>query len=151
MIEWIVKSRALVLLLAFFTFVFGLASYLQLPRENNPDVKIPFVMVTTPYVGVSPEDVESLVTIPIENEVAGVKDLKTVTSSSAEGVSIVSLEFEPEVDISDALQRVREKVSNARTDIPDDAEETTVQEISFSDMPIMLIMAPGTPCPVQSA
>ncbi len=143
MIDWIVKSRALVLLLAFFTFVFGLTSYLQLPRENNPDVKIPFVMVTTPYVGVSPEDVESLVTIPIENEVSGVKDLKTVTSSSAEGVSIVSLEFEPDVDIGDALQRVREKVSNARTQIPDDAEETTVQEISFSDMPIMLINLAG--------
>ncbi len=143
MIDWIVKSRALVLLLALFTFIFGLVSYLQLPRENNPDVKIPFVMVTTPYVGVSPEDVESLVTIPIENEVAGVKDLKNVTSSSAEGVSIVSLEFEPDVDITDALQRVREKVSNARTKIPDDAEETTVQEISFSDMPIMLINLAG--------
>lgn len=143
MIRYIVEHRAPMLLLSVITLIAGMAAYLGLPRENNPDVKIPFVMVTTPYVGVSPADVESLVTIPIENEVAGVKDLKTVTSTSAEGVSVVSLEFEPEADITDALQRVREKVSTARTKIPDDVEDTLVQEISFSDMPIMLINLAG--------
>ena len=74
---------------------------------------------------------------------AGIKDLKTISSTSAEGVSVVSLEFEPEADITDALQRVREKVSTARTKIPEDAEDTLVQEISFSDMPIMLINLAG--------
>src|SRR5690606_31502622 len=98
---------------------------------------------TTPYIGVSPEDIEGLVTIPIENEVSGIKDLKSVTSTSAEGVSIVSLEFEPDVVIADALQRVRDKVSTARAKIPDDAEAPSVQEISFSDMPIMLINIAG--------
>jgi len=142
-IGFIVKHRAPVLLLLVCTFIFGLVSYSNLPRENNPDVKIPVVMVTTPYIGVSPEDVENLVTIPIENEVAGVKDLKSVASTSAEGISVVSLEFEPEVVIAEALQRVRDKVSTARTKIPEDAEETTVQEISFSDMPIMLINMAG--------
>lgn len=143
MIHFIVKHRAPVLLLALCTFIMGLVSYVTLPRENNPDVKIPIVMVNTPYVGVSPEDVEGLVTIPIENEVAGVKDLKTLTSSSAEGISTVTLEFEPDVDITDALQRVREKVSTARTKIPDDVEDSVVQEISFSEMPIMLINLAG--------
>lgn len=143
MIRYIVQHRAPVLLLLFCTLIMGALSYSALPRENNPDVKIPFVMVTTPYVGVSPEDIEGLVTIPIENEVAGIKDLKVVTSTSAEGVSIVSLEFEPEVVIADALQRVRDKVSTARAKIPDDAEDTVVQEISFSDMPIMLINLAG--------
>ncbi len=143
MIRYIVQHRAPVLLLLLCTLIMGALSYSILPRENNPDVKIPIVMVTTPYIGVSPEDIEGLVTIPIENEVAGIKDLKSVTSTSAEGVSIVSLEFEPEVVIADALQRVRDKVSTARAKIPDDAEETTVQEISFSDMPIMLINIAG--------
>lgn len=143
MIRYIVEHRAPVLLLVLCTFLLGLVSYVGLPRENNPDVKIPFVMVTTPYTGVSPQDVESLVTIPIESEVAGIKDLKAVTSTSAEGVSLVSLEFEPDVVITEALQRVRDKVSNARTKIPKDAEDTVVQEISFSDMPIMLINIAG--------
>ena len=143
MMRYIVQHRAPVLLLLLCTLIMGAFSYSILPRENNPDVKIPIVMVTTPYVGVSPEDIEGLVTIPIENEVAGIKDLKTVTSTSAEGVSLVSLEFEPEVVIAEALQRVRDKVSTARAKIPDDAEETVVQEISFSDMPIMLINLAG--------
>lgn len=143
MIRFIIGHRAPVLLLIVITFLFGLVSYSSLPRENNPDVKIPIVMVTTPYVGVSPQDVESLVTIPIENEVSGVKDLKTITSTSAEGVSVISLEFEPEVVIMEALQRVRDKVSTARTKIPEDVEETSIQEISMSDMPIMLINLAG--------
>ncbi len=143
MIAFIVQRRAPVLLLLVCTFLFGLLSYITLPRENNPDVKIPVVLVTTPYIGVSPEDVENLVTIPIENELAGVKDLKTITSTSAEGLSVVSLEFDPETEITDALQRVREKVSVGRTKIPDDVEDTTVAEISFSDMPIMMINISG--------
>ncbi len=124
-------------------FLFGIVSYAQLPREANPDVKIPFVTVTTPYAGVSPKDIETLVTIPLENELAGIKDIKNITSTSAEGLSIISLEFEPEVVIEDALQRCRDRVSRARPDVPDDADETTVQEISFSDIPIMFINLAG--------
>lgn len=143
MIDFCVKHRAPVLLVMFCIFVFGLVSYSQLPRESNPDIKVPLVMVTTPYPGVSPKDIETLVTIPLENELSGVKDLKTITSTSAEGVSIVSLEFEPEIVIEEALQRVRDRVSRAESEIPDDAEDTTVQEISFSDIPIMLIDLAG--------
>ncbi len=124
-------------------FVFGIVSYAQLPREANPDVKIPFVTVTTPYAGVSPKDIETLVTIPLENELAGIKDVKNITSTSAEGLSIISLEFEPEVVIEDALQRCRDRVSRARPDVPDEADETSVQEISFSDIPILFVNMAG--------
>ncbi len=144
MIRFFVQHRAPILLLVACTFIFGALSYARLPREANPDVDIPYVMVTTPYVGVSPKDIETLVTIPIENEVSGIKGLKETTSTSAEGVSIISLEFEPDVVIEDALQKVRDRVSRARTKIPEDAEDTTVQEISFSDMPIMLINIAGS-------
>lgn len=144
MIRFFVQHRAPILLITLCTFLFGMISYARLPRESSPDVKIPFVMVSTPYVGVSPKDIETLVTIPIENEVSGIKGVKEVSSTSAEGVSIVSLEFEPDVVIEDALQRVRDRVSRAQSKIPEDAEDTTVQEISFSDMPIMLINIAGT-------
>src|SRR5690606_16513710 len=114
-----------------------------LPREAAPDVKIPFVTITTPYPGVSPKDIESLVTIPLENELSGIKDIKAITSTSAEGISIVNLEFEPEAVIEEALQLARDRVSRARPDIPEDAEETDVRQISFSDMPILLINLAG--------
>ncbi|MCH2109654.1 MAG: efflux RND transporter permease subunit, partial [Polyangiaceae bacterium] len=143
MIEFLVRHRAPVLLLIICTFIFGAQSYVDLPRENFPDVKIPFVMVTTPYVGVSPRDIENLVTRPIETEVAGLSGLEDVLSSSAEGVSVVTLKFQPDVDIQDALQKVRDRVSRAERNIPEDAEDTIVQEISYSDIPIMFINIAG--------
>ena len=143
MIRFVVKHAPLVVVLIAVIFSFGLISYVGLPREASPDVKIPVVMVTTPYIGVSPEDVESLVTIPIENELAGVKDVKKLSSTSAEGVSIVSLEFEPDVVIEDALQRVRDRVDRAKPRLPEDVEEPEVQEISFSDFPILIVNIAG--------
>ena len=104
MISFVVKNRAPVLLVLVTLILFGITSYVSLPREANPDVKIPFVTVTTPYPGVSPKDVETLVTIPLENELSGTKDLKTLTSISAEGLSIINLEFDPDVVIEQLLE-----------------------------------------------
>lgn len=143
MIAWLVHRRALVYLLVACIILFGSITYLGLPREAQPDVKIPVVMVSTPYVGVSPEDVESLVTVPLETELAGLKNLKKLSSTSAEGVSIVTLEFEPEVVIEEALQRVRDRVSRARSKLPGDLEESDVREISFSDMPVLIVSIAG--------
>jgi multidrug efflux pump len=142
MIAWLVSHRAPVMLVTFCLIVFGLITYVALPRESNPDVKIPVVMVSTPYVGVSPEDVEALITNPLENELSSLKDLKKMTSTSAEGVSVIALEFEPEVVIEDVLQRVRDRVSRVQ-EIPEDAEDTEIREISFSDFPILIITLAG--------
>src|SRR5690606_20332020 len=68
---------------------------------------------------------------------------KRMSSVSAEGVSLISLEFEPEVEISDVLQRVRDRVARAKPDLPEDAEEPEVREISFSDFPIMIVTMAG--------
>lgn len=143
MINYIVRHRALVLLVMLCIAVFGWLSYVRLPREAAPDVKIPFITVATPYPGVSPKDIETLVTIPLENELAGIKDIKAITSTSAEGISVINLEFEPEAIIEEALQLARDRVSRARPDLPEDAEETDVREISFSDMPILMINIAG--------
>jgi multidrug efflux pump len=143
MIAWLVRNKAVVYLLVACTFAFGLITYNALPREAQPDVKIPVVMVSTPYIGVSPEDIESLVTVPMETELAGLKGLKKMSSTSAEGASIVTLEFEPEVVIEEALQRVRDRVSRARGRLPADVEESEVREISFSDFPVLIVTIAG--------
>ena len=143
MIRFLVHHATTVFLAVLCVFVFGLGSYISLPRESSPDIKIPVVVVTTPYVGASPSDVEGLVTIPLENELASLTDVKEMRSSSAEGVSVVTIEFEPEIDIDDALQKVRDRVSRARGDLPGDVEEPTVREISFSDIPVLLITISG--------
>ena len=81
----------------------------------------------TNYEGVSPEDIENLISIPIENELATLRDIKQLNSSSIEGVSIVSIEFEPDVIIEDALQRVRDRVSRVRPSLPDDVDESLLE------------------------
>lgn len=143
MIEFMVRHRATVFLVVVCLFLFGSSAYVSLPRESAPDVEVPFVMVSTPYVGVAPKDIESLITTPIESELSGLKDLKKMSSISAEGVSLISLEFEPEVEISEVLQRVRDRVARARPDLPMDADETEVQEISFADFPILIVTLAG--------
>ncbi|QQR89050.1 MAG: efflux RND transporter permease subunit [Myxococcales bacterium] len=149
MIAGLIKRRATVLLVVICVAVFGWKAYVSLPREAAPDVEIPFVMVTTAYIGVSPEDIETLVTQPIENEIAGLKDLKKLSSTSAEGASIISLEFEPEVIIEDALQRVRDRVDRAKPKLPEDIEDPEIREVSFSDWPIVIITIAGDVDEVQ--
>ena len=143
MLHGLVRRSATIGLLVACVFVFGLQTYNSLPREAAPDIDIPVVLVTTPYIGVSPADIESLVTVPLENELASLKDVKKMSSTSAEGVSIITLEFEPEVVIEDALQRVRDRVDRATPKLPGDAEETAIQEISMDDFPIMIVTLAG--------
>lgn len=143
MITWLVDHGTTVAIVVTCIFIAGLMSYGTLPRESNPDITIPVVVVSTPYIGVSPEDIEGLITIPIENELAGLADVKVMTSSSSEGVSIVSIEFEPDVVVEDALQKVRDGVAKARPKLPEDAEESTINEISFNDIPIVLVTIAG--------
>lgn len=143
MIAWFVRNAAPIFVATFAILLAGGISYSTLPRESSPDVKVPFIMVTTPYVGVSPKDIESLVSIPIENEIAGVKGLKEMKSTSSEGVSIVFLEFEPDVVIEDAIQKVRDRVDRAKAKIPEDTEDPLVREVSFTDIPVMIVTVAG--------
>jgi multidrug efflux pump subunit AcrB len=142
-IEALVKRASTVLLVTLCVIAFGTLTYNNLPREASPDIEIPMVMVSTPYPGVSPEDIETLITNPLESELSGVADLKKMSSTSAEGVSLISLEFEPEAKIEESMQRVRDRVSTAEAKMPAEAEETQVSEVSFSEFPIMLVTIAG--------
>jgi multidrug efflux pump subunit AcrB len=121
--------------------VIGLKSYIGLPRESSPDVKIPFVMVMAPYAGTSSADMENLVTRKLEQRLKGVEDLKEMSSSSSYGMSVVTLEFDSRVDMSDALQSVRDRVELAKPDLPEEPRnDLVVQEISSADaFPVMQV------------
>jgi multidrug efflux pump len=125
--------------------IVGFKSYRELPRESSPDVKIPFVMVMAPYAGTSPADMENLVTRKLEKQLKGLEDLKEMTSSSSYGMSMITLEFESRVDMSDALQSVRDRVELAKPDLPEDPRnDLLVQEVSSSDaFPVMQVNLAG--------
>jgi multidrug efflux pump len=125
--------------------IMGIDSYKSLPRESSPDVKIPYVMVMTPYAGTSPQDIENLITRKLERELKGMPDLEEMTSTSTYGASSILLEFTPEVDISDALQTVRDRVELAKPELPQDPrDDLMVMEISASDIfPVMNVNISG--------
>ncbi len=139
-----IKNKTSVFVLTLVIVIMGLASYFSLPREAAPSIAIPMIFVATPYFGVSPSDMENLVTQPIEKRVKELSNVKEISSTSSEGISTVVIEFEPDVDLDNALQKVREKVDRARPDLPTDAEESSIQEINLENTPIMVVNISGT-------
>jgi len=144
-----IRNRTSVAVLTLMLGVFGVWSYLTLPRESAPDVPIPIILVTTVYEGVSPADVESAITIKIEKELAGLKGVKEVRSTSAEGFSSIIIEFLPDVVIDDALQHVRDKIDLAKAELPQEAEEPVLTEINVAEFPIMMVNLSGSISPVR--
>ena len=138
-IGFFVKNRLAVGVFVFILALFGMLSYIRLPREAAPDLKIPVVLVTVPYPGVSPSDIETLVVRELETELKDLKDVKVMRSTAAEGAGIVTIEFLPSVDIDEALRKVREKVDQAKPEMPADALEPVVKEVSFEDFPILVV------------
>ncbi len=139
MTRFAVKNPVTVLVLAFILLLAGFVSYQGMPRESSPEIKIPLIFITTIYPGASPEDMEKLVTEKIEDKLEGLDGLKKVSSTSGQGFSSVTVEFNPDVVVETALRRVKDKVDEAKPDLPTDAEEPTVQELNFSNIPIFVI------------
>ena len=137
--EIALNNRLSVFVMMFIIIILGYYSYITLPKEAAPDITIPLIVVSVPYFGVSPEDMENLVTRPIEREMKGLSDVKEIRSTSQEGYTTITVEFVAGTDIDAALQKVREKVDLAKPDLPKDAEDPILTEINFSDLPIMIM------------
>jgi multidrug efflux pump subunit AcrB len=138
-----VDNKIAVYILTVLIVVFGWDAYNGLPREATPDITIPLVIVATPYIGVSPMDMEGLVTQPLERALKGLKDIKQITSVSREGISTIRVEFNTGVDVDEALRRVRDKVNSTRPQLPNDILDPIVSEINFSEFPIMYVNVGG--------
>jgi multidrug efflux pump subunit AcrB len=128
--------------------VAGTFAYRSLPKEGEPEVSVPAAIVVTIFPGASPSEIESLVTTPLEEELSDLKDVKEMRSTSSEGVSVVAIDFEAEADLERSLQKVREKVTDAGKELPDEAEDPQINELSFSDIPIMIASVVGDIDPV---
>ena len=142
--EGAVRNQPLVMVFLVLIVVAGLYSYAKLPREAAPDIQIPYIFVTTDYEGVAPEDMEKLITVPLERKLKGLEGVEELTSQSDDGSSTIAIKFLPSVDIDDALQKVRDKVDQAKGDLPSELEDDPViSEMNFSDMPIIQVVLSG--------
>ncbi|MFT7184271.1 MAG: multidrug efflux pump, partial [Oceanicoccus sp.] len=118
--------------------IFGLFAMTNMPKEASPEVNIPIAVVTTPFLGASSEDVEILVTTPIENQIFGIEGVDQVDSSSAKGISMITVQFDSDADISEKVNDLKDAVDRAASDLPNDVSDSFVQKVQLSDTPILV-------------
>lgn len=133
--KYIINIR-LVILLIISIITVGVFSYFNVPRRINPEVKIPIVIISTVMPGASPTDIESLITIPLEDKVNNVKGIDTMTSVSRDNVSVITLQFLSTVDGNRAVQDVQTALGSSKAGLPDDAQDPVVNLLDFEDQPI---------------
>ncbi len=132
-----IKRPVFTTMLVMLLVVFGLGSYPSLGIDLNPDVDFPLVMVSVSFAGTSPEEMESLVTKPIEDAVSSLSGIKNLSSVTREGSSQITIEFEFGTDPKLAANEVREKVAVARKRLPDQADEPVIQRFDMGAQAIV--------------
>ncbi len=138
------KNKSTVYLLTVIVAIFGFISYRGLPKELFPEVVFPTILVQTIYPGNPPIDIENLITRPIEKEAENVKGLKKLTSTSLQDASMVMVEFNTSIPLSEALQEVKDAVDRAKSELPTDLmTDPFVTDVDFSEFPIININLSG--------
>jgi multidrug efflux pump len=142
--SWSINNRTSIYFLTVIITLSGLATYNALPKENFPDIVIPQIFVSTIYPGTSPEDMENLVVKPLEKQLKAMSGVKKITSNSQQDFSNIIVEFNTDVEVAEAKRRVKDAVDKARSDLPTDLpNDPNVQDINFSDIPILYINMAG--------
>ena len=131
--RYLTNPRLLILLLIAIVGI-GLTSYIGLPRRLNPEIKIPIILVSTVLPGAGPQDVESLVTVPLEDSVIGLDRVKTVASTSRDSVSILQIEFNSGVDPDKARADVQSAIDTIS--LPENAKAPKAQKLDFENQPV---------------
>lgn len=139
-----VDNRTSIFLLTLMILLFGVSSYNNMPKEAYPEIPWPKVYVNTLYFGNSGEDIENLVTRPLEKEIGTISEIKTITSSSLQDYSLIVAEFNTDVDLEDGIQKIKDAVDRAKPELPDDlTKEPEVLDINMSEIPIMTVNLAG--------
>lgn len=124
-------------------FIVGTVSYVEIPKEAEPEISFPLIFISVTLEGVSPSDAERLLIRPIEEKVQSLQGIKEVRATGFQGGASITLEFEVDVDLQNALADTRAAVDRAKPELPVDAEEPTVAEFDSSGFPIMSITVSG--------
>lgn len=135
--EFSVKRRITITMLVLIITLFGLISVSNLGLDLLPELEFPFVSIVTTYEGVGSEEIETLITKPIEESVSTVEGIKEVTSVTVEGISSIYCEFQWDTNLDFAAQDIREKISWITDFLPEDADTPMVLKFNVSDMPIL--------------
>ena len=142
--SWSIDNKTSIYVLTTIISIFGLMSYFSMPKEQFPEIVFPQMYVATIYPGTSPSDIEKLVTKHIEKQVKGISGVKKITSNSIQDYSSVLVEFNTDVNVNVAKQKVKDAVDQAKNDLPKDLpDDPQVIEVDVSQVPIMGINLSG--------
>lgn len=123
--------------------IFGVLAYFTLNLNLQPDVKIPYVTVSTIYPGAGPKEIETLITKPIEETISTISQIERVESYSLDGVSIIIIEFKMGKDVDVANQEVKDKISEIINNLPKDAKQPIIQKVDLAQYPVVDVVLSG--------
>jgi multidrug efflux pump subunit AcrB len=142
--NWCVENRTAIYIFTLLITLGGLFVYNNLPKEQFPDIKVPQVYINTVYVGTAPADIENTINKQIEKQLKSISGVKRIKSNALQDVSVILVEFNPDVQTAEALQRVRDAIDKAKPDLPQKLDAgPTAQDVNFSEFPIMNINMAG--------
>ncbi len=142
-VDWAAARARMVVAFIVLSILAGSLAYVGLPKEGEPDIEIPALFVSVPFPGISAEDSEKLLVKPMETELSDLDGLKTMTGTAAENYAGVALEFEFGWDKTKIMADVRDAMNNAEAKFPDGAEQYSINEINFSEFPIIIVNLTG--------
>src|SRR3954468_3726548 len=142
-IDYAIDHARLTIALLIFILAAGFVAYVTIPKEAEPDVKIPMIYVQLTQRGISPEDSERLLLRPLEIQLKSVSNVKEMRSTAFEAGGYVLVEFEAGFDAKSALADVRAKVDDAKRDLPKEADEPSVREVNLSLYPVLVVALSG--------
>jgi multidrug efflux pump len=143
LVDWAAAHARMVLAFIALSLIAGGVAYVGLPKEGEPDIEIPALFVSVPFPGISAEDSEKLLVKPMETELADLDGLDRMSATAAEGYAGIILEFKFGWDKTKVIADVRDAMNNAEADFPDGAEQYMINEINFSEFPIVIVNLSG--------
>ena len=142
-IDWATSHARMVLVFVLLSLLAGANAYITLPKEGEPDIDIPGLFVSVPFPGISAADSEKLLVKPMETRLKELDGLDSMNATAGEGYAGIFLEFEFGWDKDATIANVRDKMSQAEGDFPDGAEQYTINEVNFSQFPILVVSLAG--------
>ena len=142
-IDYIMQARRTIVFLMVIIISTGFLTYINIAKDAEPDIDIPFIYVAVPHQGISPEDSERLIVRPLENQLKTIEGIEEMNGSASNGYGSVLLEFDIKFDKDKALGDVREKVDMVKSKLPEDADEPIVLEFNMAELPTMVVSLSG--------
>jgi multidrug efflux pump len=143
LVETAISNARLTLSVLVFLLVTGALAYISIPKEAEPDVKIPIIYVSMTLDGISPEDSERLLLRPMETALKSIQGIKKMTATAYQGGGNVLMEFQAGADLTKAKNDVKDKVDDAKPNLPSEIDTPTVNEVNISEFPVLVVTLSG--------